>query len=96
LLEALHYFFREEDVLGNGAIFKSVTRRDVEGLPIVWPGDMLAARFSDLVDPVWSTLHVLTKQTNNLRLTRDLLLPRLISGEVDVSELNIARPEVAA
>jgi type I restriction enzyme S subunit len=30
-----------------------------------------------------------------LRRTRDLLLPRLISGEVDVSELDIAVPEEA-
>ena len=31
-----------------------------------------------------------------LRRTRDLLLPRLISGEVDVSELDIVVPEEAA
>ena len=32
-------------------------------------------------------------QNTTLRRTRDLLLPRLISGEVDVSELDIAVPE---
>ncbi len=37
-------------------------------------------------------LNILKKNTK-LRRTRDLLLPRLISGEVDVSVLDIAVPE---
>jgi type I restriction enzyme S subunit len=43
-------------------------------------------------------LQILNLQRKNtiLRRTRDLLLPRLISGEVDVSELDIAAPEEAA
>ena len=32
----------------------------------------------------------------DLRATRDLLLPRLISGEIDVTDLDIAVPEAAA
>jgi type I restriction enzyme, S subunit len=40
-------------------------------------------------------LNILMKN-NTLRRTRDLLLPRLISGEVDVSELDIAVPEEAS
>ena len=35
----------------------------------------------------------LGRKNTTLRRTRDLLLPRLISGEVDVSELDIAVPE---
>ena len=34
--------------------------------------------------------------TSDLRATRDLLLPRLISGEIDVTDLDIAMPEAAA
>ena len=33
--------------------------------------------------------HQLTVRNNGLRQTRDLLLPKLISGEVDVSELSV-------
>jgi type I restriction enzyme S subunit len=36
------------------------------------------------------------KQSALLRTTRDLLLPRLISGEIDVTDLDIAEPEAAA
>jgi type I restriction enzyme S subunit len=37
----------------------------------------------------------ITGLSRALRQTRDLLLPKLISGEVDVSELGIAVPEEA-
>ncbi len=46
-----------------------------------------------LVD-VLEQIEVLENQCEVLRRTRDLLLPKLISGEVDVSELDIAAPEV--
>jgi len=36
---------------------------------------------------------VIHRKNTTRRRTRDLLLPRLISGEVDVSELDIAVPE---
>ena len=96
LLFALRYFFREEDVMGNGSIFKSVTKRDVESLPLVWPGADLAARFSDSVGPMWRHLYLLTGQRTNLQTTRDLLLLRLISGEIDVTDLDIVLAETAA
>jgi type I restriction enzyme, S subunit len=96
LLHALKQYFREEDVIGNGAIFKSVTRRDVEGLVLEWPGEALARRFSEMVEPAWRVLRILTVEVNTLRATRDLLLPRMISGEVDVAGLDIAVPEPAA
>lgn len=96
LLHALKHYFREEDIMGNGSIFKSVTRRDVEGLSLIWPGDAAAHRFSERVDPVWRWLQILTAITSTVRATRDLLLPRLMSGEVDVTALDIAMPEAAA
>ena len=40
-----------------------------------------------IVSPVFAELA--TSEKRNLRQTRDLLLPKLISGEIDVSELNI-------
>ena len=42
------------------------------------------------------TTTVLAGQISNLRQTRDLLLPRLISGELDVSGLEIALKESIA
>jgi type I restriction enzyme S subunit len=96
LLHALKYFFREEDVMGGGSIFQSVTKRDVEGLQLLWPGNTLAKGFAELTKPIWRLLQLLTLEGVNLRTTRDLLLPRLISGEIDVTNLNVATTEAAA
>lgn len=95
LLSSLQFFFREEDVLGNGSIFKSVTKRDVETLMLLWPGAELATKFSEALEPVWLELRILTESNSNLGSTRDLLLPRLISGEIDVSDLDITVPVAA-
>jgi type I restriction enzyme S subunit len=46
--------------------------------------------FTELVRPMFMAVFNLAGKNANLRRTRDLLLPKLISGEVDVSELDIA------
>ena len=89
LLHALKDVFREEDAMGNGSIFKAVTRGDMERIPVRWPGDEHARRFGDTVAPMWELIGGLTIGVGNLRAARDLLLPRLISGEIDVSDLDI-------
>ena len=48
-------------------------------------------RFFDAVD-----VRLRRLEPTHLRATRDLLLPRLISGEIDVTDLDIAVPELAA
>ena len=58
-------------------------------MPIVKPPQYLIEKFSQLVRPTLDLIEGLTKRNANLRRTRDLLLPKLISGEIDVSELDI-------
>ncbi len=96
LWQALKHFFREEDVMGGGSIFQSVTKREVEGLKLPWPGPALASRFAAVVEPIWNLLGLLTSQADNLSKTRDLLLSGLISGEIDLADLDIAMPPNAA
>ena len=45
--------------------------------------------FSKLTTPIFQKMEILRRRNHNLRQTRDLLLPKLISGEIDVSELDI-------
>ncbi|MFI5093734.1 MAG: restriction endonuclease subunit S [Candidatus Acidiferrales bacterium] len=48
--------------------------------------------FSSVVSPMFKSIHTLARKNSNLRQTRDLLLPKLISGAVDVEELDIKAP----
>jgi type I restriction enzyme S subunit len=49
--------------------------------------------FDFLVEPFFAEIMCLAKKNFVLRRTRDMLLPKLISGEIDVSELDIKVPE---
>ena len=57
--------------------------------PVVIPSEQITQRFSSFVQDVIDKIQNLIFRNRNLRQTRDLLLPKLISGEIDVSELNI-------
>jgi type I restriction enzyme, S subunit len=53
------------------------------------PDSPTLQRFRDVVSPMFRMVQNLVDQNSNLRATRDLLLPKLVSGEIDVSELDI-------
>jgi type I restriction enzyme, S subunit len=52
------------------------------------PDQAAMARFKTIVEPMFQTVLLVAKKNDNLRITRDLLLPKLISGEIDVSALH--------
>jgi len=56
----------------------------IRTIRIVWPPTGLRARARQILEPMSEQIIVLKQQTRNLRRTRDLLLPRLLRGEVPV------------
>jgi len=68
----------------------------MDGMPVVVPASEQAKKFEDAVGPMIARIGIMFFLNTTLRRTRDLLLPRLISGEVDVSELDITIPEEVA
>ncbi|MBA3361052.1 MAG: restriction endonuclease subunit S [Acidimicrobiia bacterium] len=73
----------------RGAAYPAVNAEDFENARLVIPPGRLLEHFAPLVEPMFELRESLRKQDINLRVTRDLLLPKLISGEIDVSELDI-------
>ena len=84
LWEQLRNRFTEDDMMGNGAIFAAVTKDDMQGIEILCPPQILIASAEEVLVPIHSEVATLTRQTQTLRRTRDLLLPRLLSGQVEV------------
>ncbi|HUN21748.1 MAG TPA: restriction endonuclease subunit S [Anaerolineales bacterium] len=78
--------FSKEDLIGNGSIFNSVGKDELKKFKIFDVGD-LAKQFNKLVKPIDEQLLVLIQQNSQLRQIRDRLLPRLISGKLEVKEL---------
>ncbi len=57
--------------------------------PLVMPHDQIVQRFRGFVDDAIDKIQNMIFRNRNLRQTRDLHLPKLISGEIDISEFNI-------
>jgi type I restriction enzyme S subunit len=73
----------------TGSAYPAVNAGDFEKAMIVLPPKQITDNFHNIVEDLFSLKHNLSMKNEYLRQTRDLLLPRLISGEVDVSELDI-------
>jgi len=68
----------------------------LENMPIVMPPEELRSKINRIVKPLLERIAISPFMQTNLRRTRDLLLPKLISGEVDVEHLDINIPKDAA
>jgi type I restriction enzyme S subunit len=87
--------FVEEDMMGSGTIFKAVTKSDMLNLQLLVPPGDLVAEYERIATPMLSETKALVGKNDILRRTRDLLLPRLISGRLDVSDLDILVPSAS-
>ena len=95
LFHGLKERFKAEDSMGGGTIFKAVTKTDMLGVPILVADAGLQCEFERKVESVEESVGALTQRNAILRRARDLLLPKLVSGEFNVAELpvrTVARP----
>jgi type I restriction enzyme S subunit len=84
LWEQLRNRFTKDDMMGNGAIFASVTKDDMQGIELVCPPLSVVEAATKHFEALHSEIATLSQQIQNLRRTRDLLLPRLLSGQINV------------
>ncbi len=78
----------------GGATFDTIVIDTFRRLSVVRPPTALIKAFTDTVKPIFEGIRSHQQRNKNLRHTRDLLLPRLISGELDVSDLDIDTEEL--
>lgn len=77
----------------TGATMNNLSRGKFISLRVMYPSENLIKEYHDLVSPNFRAILNLQLKNEMLKKTRDLLLPKLISGEVDVSDLDIKVPE---
>ena len=70
--------------LNNGAAQPNVSVGSVQKYPLLLPPQDLLKKFAQSVEPVWKHTDILRDQLSNLKKQRDLLLPRFLSGQIDV------------
>ncbi len=84
LFYALKSFFFKEDIIGGGAIYAAVTKKDMESIEILAPNESLLSEFESTAKNIDNQIAVLTQQNQKLEQARDLLLPKLMNGELVV------------
>jgi type I restriction enzyme S subunit len=82
-------------MMGNGTIYKAVTKGDVQCIPILDPGEPLATEYEKIASTLWAEILTLHSANGLLSEAREILLPRLVSGRVDL-EAAFERTEAAA
>lgn len=80
----LKNFFFKEDMMGSGAIFAAVTKNDLENLKLITPTQLLINQFEQVSRPIDIQIANLHQQNQKLKQARDILLPRLMNGEIAV------------
>ncbi len=75
--------------IAQGAAQQNISKATVSGTLMMLPPRPLVDLYDQLAVPIWDLTRTLTEELGTLRETRDLLLPRLMSGEIDVSGLDI-------
>ena len=73
----------------NGTTVLHLSPSYVQSSELILPPNELRQRYAMIAGSVHQQNDLLQKKNTNLRQTRDLLLPKLISGEIDVSELDV-------
>jgi type I restriction enzyme S subunit len=88
----LRTVFANEDIIGNGSIFNSVGKDELSRFPLYDHPESLVQKFEDVAKPIDEQVESLIRANGALTRTRDLLLPRLISGKLSVEDFDIQFP----
>ena len=84
LYYALKNQFVKEDMMGSGTVFAAITKNDLHRVRLLHPPYALLERFTALVGPMDRQIEGLHQSIDKLTQARDLLLPRLMNGEIRV------------
>ncbi|MHA3098700.1 restriction endonuclease subunit S [Acinetobacter brisouii] len=74
--------------VAQGAAYPAVTYKDFEDYELLLPPKSLLDKFHEVVEPMYEQIHILQTQNQKLQDLKETLLPRLMSGEIDVSKLS--------
>lgn len=77
----------EETIVGTTVAHLSA--KDLKAMKVVVPDEAMLKMMADTLEPIYELEMRLKRKNVNLRAQRDLLLPKLVSGEIDVTDIPI-------
>lgn len=89
----VYYFLKNAlptiENMASGSTFKEISGSAMRTVPAIIPDDESLQIFADFCEPLYQQQRTLEAENRYLASLRDTLLPKLMSGELNVSELDI-------
>lgn len=82
---------RSLKVKANGATFAAINTRDLKTEEVVLPEHTLVSDFNSFAQTIHTEIRSSIEESLKLEKLRDMLLPKLMSGEIDVSKIDITQ-----
>ena len=83
-MKSLHKLFDSFD--GEGTVFGSINKKTLSAIQILLPSDGIVEQFNNIASSFDDRIRSLSDESSRLSLLRDTLLPRIMSGELEVPE----------
>lgn len=75
--------------LGNGSIFTNLKTDILRNYEVTLPNKETLSNFQNIIKPIFEKMLFIQRETKQLEIIRDTLLPKLMSGEIDVESVTI-------
>lgn len=87
----VYHFVKSKDLasMNAGSAVPSMTTDILNAMEVVIPSATALKEFEEIVSPMYKEMQENDKQSTTLGKLRDTLLPKLISGEIDVSAVKL-------
>ncbi|MGH3561260.1 MAG: restriction endonuclease subunit S [Mycobacterium sp.] len=76
--------------IATGATFKEITKGAFKRVPFLLPPGRVLDAYTEISEPIEMQILNLERQVRSLSMLRDFLLPRLVTGQIEVSGLDLA------
>lgn len=86
----LHHALQNAQFISTDVAVPGLNRDFAYSRPLLWPTTLLLDEFLRAVTPIYQQIDKLTQYAEKLRQARDLLLPRLMSGQIQLSDTSYA------
>ena len=90
----LYFALHSLNFISSDSAVPGLNRGYAESLPVMEPDIRTQERFKALTDPLFTEIEILQQQNHHLAQARDLLLPKLMSGQIDVSNIQLPDEDV--
>ena len=90
-VEFLYLFFKQTNIKGfvTGAVQPKINQANLKSIPINIPTKNILSEFDVIIQPLFNLFIKNNNENQRLSEIRDSLLPKLMSGEIDVSKVDI-------